>query len=113
MRANISDTKAYGAFFQPGLKNASSRVATVASITINANMGPVVTIDPGVTVALAVTLPLKGSRFQLFILNAASATGTLQIKDSTGTNIGAATLAAGKMGIAIDDGVNTIFGALT
>lgn len=108
MRSNLDDNKAYGLCLSPGLKALVTRQTIAADIIVTNSMGPVITLDP--TVAVNVTLPLKGSKFILFIVHGGTNAAALTLKDSTGTTIG--TVAQGKISMVIDDGTKTVGGAL-
>lgn len=109
MRSNLDDNKAYGLELNCGFKSNVSRQSISAAFTITKAMGPVITLDP--TGAQNVTLPLKGSRFILFIVHGGTNAVALTLKDSTGATIG--TVAQGKMSLVIDDGTATAAGAMS
>lgn len=103
----LMDNKAYGLWLKTATKGDAAQLAVGTAVTIGSGAPYILNINATGTPSM--TMPAKGSRFMHVVIN--SGAGTLQIKDSLGTNLGGA-IAAGKMALVVDDGIATYVGAL-
>lgn len=108
MRSNSEDSKAYGLNLAPRLKAQATRMAIAATFTLDADMGPVVYLDP--TGAQTVVCPTEGSKFMFFVTHGSTNNADLTVTNSAGTTI--ATISQSEMALIIDDGVRTLAGVL-